>query len=211
MGYRSHPKQSPRPARVVKADRRKAWAIECRIAGMTLKQMAEEFAKREGCDKSLPESSISRILKTAVNELRANSERGAEQLRQIELERLDALIAGLWPAAQSGNAEAVKTLVGVLDRRYKLLGIEPPKRVEHDVRMLTWVQVMERANERVLARGEAPIAVLTEGEDAEEEEEEEEESAQDVECALPPRAESAPAPAQFDWSTDFDNTDTTAD
>lgn len=160
-------KESPRSVRHVRAEARADIAIDCRKAGLTLKQIALTIAKVEGAEKPLTEASVSKILQRAFERLCARTDVKTEGLRQLELLRLDALIAGLWDLATSGHADSVRQLLGVLDRRYKLLGIEPAKRIEHDVRGMTWVQLMasvdERTEGKIIDVQEAPLALLTEG------------------------------------------------
>jgi hypothetical protein len=49
-----------------------------------------------------------------------------------ELVRLDALLEALWPKAESGDLQAVDRMLGVIDRRIRILGLEAPKRVNVD-------------------------------------------------------------------------------
>ena len=46
----------------------------------------------------------------------------------MESERLDALLAALWPAAMAGNCRAVDRCLSVMHRRAKLLGLDAPSR-----------------------------------------------------------------------------------
>ena len=49
-----------------------------------------------------------------------------EFFRAMELERLDATTAGLWPGIQEGSAAAVSAGVRVSERRSWLLGLDEP-------------------------------------------------------------------------------------
>ncbi len=53
----------------------------------------------------------------------------AKALRQVELERLDALLTGVWSAARRGNLGAVDRVLKIMDRRAKLLGLDAPTKV----------------------------------------------------------------------------------
>ena len=44
----------------------------------------------------------------------------------MELERLDAMTAGLWPGIQEGSAANVSAGVRISERRAKLLGLDAP-------------------------------------------------------------------------------------
>jgi transposase len=53
----------------------------------------------------------------------------SEAVRQIEAERLDALIKAIWPGATRENNpdyDAVDRVLKVMDRRAKLLGLDAP-------------------------------------------------------------------------------------
>lgn len=69
--------------------------------------------------------------KDVMDELKASTMESAEQQRRIDLERLDALLAGLAERAMSGLEErATEAYLKVLDRRAKLLGLDAPDKHE---------------------------------------------------------------------------------
>lgn len=47
-----------------------------------------------------------------------------QTLRRIEGERLDSLLAALWPNIQDGEIEAILTALRITDRRIRLLGLD---------------------------------------------------------------------------------------
>ena len=54
----------------------------------------------------------------------------SEELRQLELERLDLLTRGLEPMASVGNPGAVNAYLRVMERRAKLLGLDAPVKTD---------------------------------------------------------------------------------
>lgn len=58
----------------------------------------------------------------------------ADELRQLELERLDRIIDGLDHWVQAGNAQAAMAILKAMDTRAKLLGLYAPE--QHKI--LTW-------------------------------------------------------------------------
>lgn len=56
----------------------------------------------------------------------------ADQERQLDLERIDAMIKGLEPMAAVGNPGAVNSLLKCLERRSKLLGLDMPTETKND-------------------------------------------------------------------------------
>jgi hypothetical protein len=53
----------------------------------------------------------------------------ADEVRRIEVERLDKLMLSLWPEAQTGNIKAIETILGIMARRAKLLGLDAPTEI----------------------------------------------------------------------------------
>lgn len=53
----------------------------------------------------------------------------ADELRQLETERLDVMQAALWPSVQSGDPQAVDKALKVMERRAKLLGLDAPTKI----------------------------------------------------------------------------------
>lgn len=72
-----------------------------------------------------------RDVENELKRLAAERQDSAEELRQLELERCDMLLAGLEPMATVGNPGAVNSFLRVMERRAKLLGLDAP--VKQDV------------------------------------------------------------------------------
>ena len=67
---------------------------------------------------------VQRVLKKTVKET-------AEQVRLVQLDRLETMLAGVWDRAEGGDSFAITSALAIMDRIDKLHGIEPPKRIEH--------------------------------------------------------------------------------
>lgn len=79
--------------------------------------------------------------KTAYNDVMSELGRLAkqrdgkvEELRELELERLDMLITALEPMARVGDPSAVNSFLKCMERRAKYLGLDAPAKFEHDWR-----------------------------------------------------------------------------
>lgn len=107
-------------ARRITAAERRRQALELRKAGATYDRIAQQlgFANRGGAY---------RAVETALREITAEP---AQDVRQLELERLDALLLGLWPQARKGNQGAVDRVLRIMERRAKLLGLDAPTKAE---------------------------------------------------------------------------------
>jgi hypothetical protein len=69
---------------------------------------------------------VTRALEANIVEQRVS----AEELREVELLRLDRLQAAVWGAAVQGDLRAIETCLKILDRRAKLLGLDSAIKLE---------------------------------------------------------------------------------
>lgn len=92
---------------------RRTRAVELSTQGFTYQQIADElgYAGR---------GTVNRIVRQA---LESRLTEGVEQLREVEVARLDALQAGLWEAATAGDAAAASACVKIIQARSRLLGL----------------------------------------------------------------------------------------
>jgi len=95
---------------------RKARAVELAIEGRTYDQIAAEvgYANRGTAYKVVQQALRTRTL-AAVDELRC-----------LEVDRLDALQASLWPDAMAGDVSAVQAIAKIVLQRCRLLGLLEP-------------------------------------------------------------------------------------
>lgn len=68
--------------------------------------------------------------------IKRTQQQPADELREQELDRIDRLQLALWPNAMKGNAQAVSTIIRLMERRSKLLGLDMPIKIEQEV--TTW-------------------------------------------------------------------------
>lgn len=112
-----------RAQRAATADRR-GKAVAMRLAGLDFQTIADRLGY---ADRAAAHKDITRALEANVAEMHRN----ADVLRQEELDRLNRLQAGLWPTAAAGDPKAVTAVLGIIDRRCKLLGLDAP--IRHEV------------------------------------------------------------------------------
>lgn len=96
-------------------------ALELRKRGHTYRFIAEKlgYASASGSHKA-----VTALLKQTIRE-------ASDELRELELERLDALLVGLWAKAKTGNVYAVDRVLKIGEARARLLGINAPTKIEH--------------------------------------------------------------------------------
>jgi hypothetical protein len=71
-----------------------------------------------------------------------------DEYRTLEVQRLDALKAGLWERATSGDVKAVLAVLRVVQQRSRLLGLDKPESETHASATVVdpahWVAAKER-------------------------------------------------------------------
>jgi hypothetical protein len=97
--------------------------LDLRRAGFTFQRIAEEvgYATPSGAQRAL-ERIMSRNIPMAP-----------EEFRWQELDRLDRMQVALWPRAMKGDDRAIGTIVRLMERRAKLVGIDAPTKIQAEV------------------------------------------------------------------------------
>jgi hypothetical protein len=104
-----------------------AKAFELRKAGCSYREIGSKLSmSKQGAHKA-----VTRVLK----ELRTMTESNVNAVRTMEIERLDAMLRGLWNRAKKGEATAVDRVILIMRRRATLLGLDAPK--ESNVNLAT--------------------------------------------------------------------------
>ncbi len=100
------------------ADKRRR-ALELRLAGATLEQIAQQVGYKT-------RSGVSDAIKTA---LRLSLQEPAEELRAVESARYEQMLKVLWPRILRGELDAFPHVLRVMKQRAELLGLNEPVRV----------------------------------------------------------------------------------
>ena len=96
------------------ATQKQAEALRLRTQGKPLAEIARILGYRG-------ESGAHRAIRTG---LQKTLQEPADELRTMEAERLDRMLEGLWDKAVSGDTWSVDRVLGIMDRRAKLLGLD---------------------------------------------------------------------------------------
>jgi DNA-binding CsgD family transcriptional regulator len=115
------PKSTAGPG-VITAQDREIAALELRRAGKTYRAIGAAL----GITEPGAHACVKRALARGAAELR---EAAAEAI-ELDLERLDALLAGFWDRAEAGDEDAADRVLKILERRAKLLGLDAAARTE---------------------------------------------------------------------------------
>lgn len=98
---------------------RRGKAIALRLAGMDYESIAQRLGY---ADRGAACKDIQRAMEANI----AQQTQSADTLREVELMRLDRLQAAAWQAAASGDLKAIETVLKIVDRRSRLLGLDAP-------------------------------------------------------------------------------------
>jgi len=102
--------------RRVRATERQTEAMELRKGGATYDQIGRALGiTRQGAHK---------LVQGGMKRLIAQTTEDAIVVREMELQRLDAMLLGLWPSAKRGDAKAVDRVLRIMERRARYLGID---------------------------------------------------------------------------------------
>jgi hypothetical protein len=96
--------------------------VELRIEGFTWRQIAERIEMSPAGALKAYNRAMVRTLKPATDEL-----------RELELDRLDTLQQTYWQPAVQGNMRAADFILRVIDKRAKLLGLDAPTKIQAEV------------------------------------------------------------------------------
>ena len=113
------PSNNPTGRKTVTAAQKRAQAVTYRKAGKTFQEIADLVGFTS---KATAYNAVKRALEDAVRE-------PAQELIQLETERLDAMLAGLWPAIEQGDTQAVNAGIRVSERGARLLGLDAAQAV----------------------------------------------------------------------------------
>jgi predicted DNA-binding protein YlxM (UPF0122 family) len=101
--------------------RRRLEVFELRKAGYALQVIADRYG--------VSKSTIHNDIKVMLAELHDDLTLSAREYRQLEMERLDKMLAAIWARAISGDLHAQKGVISIMRRRAALMGLDAPARV----------------------------------------------------------------------------------
>lgn len=113
-------KRQPAAVPTAEAMQRERDALELRRAGATYDAIADRLGYT---NRGAAYKAVQRGLRRTIQE-------PADELRQLEVERLDRLLTAVWRSAMGGNLGAVDRVLRVAERRARLLGLDAPTKIE---------------------------------------------------------------------------------
>lgn len=123
---------SPEQLRV---DERRRKVVQLRLAGVQF----EEIGRRLADDYASDSPNLGALARVDWQRAREKSRRltedSVEELRAVEVERLEMLLSGVWKNALKGDTKSADTAARLIERLCKLKGLEPPTQVQLNTRI----------------------------------------------------------------------------
>lgn len=115
--------ESKESARKLTALEKQIQACNLRIAGASYTAIADQvgYATESGARAAVRRAVLKRVEKL---------EESAEEVRHLELERLDQMQVGIWPRAVRGHEGAITRQLMIMERRAKYTGADKATKVE---------------------------------------------------------------------------------
>lgn len=102
-----------------------AAVLERRIQAVALVQSGHSY---DDIAVELGYANRSGAWKAVQAALGSHESESVEQLRALEVDRLDALQASLWPRLREGDVAVANTILRIIVTRVRLLGLEPSRK-----------------------------------------------------------------------------------
>lgn len=140
---------TPAPDKWVVEQRRRQ-VIQLRLAGVSFPEIGRQLADQYGDVED--KAALARVdWQRAREKSRRLTEESVEELRALNVERLERLLAAVWPKALKGeDPKHIDAAGRIIERLFKLQGLEPP----------TQVQLSARIDMESTAVAEAVIAAI---------------------------------------------------
>lgn len=106
----------------MRARDREVEALNLRKSGATYDQIGKTLGiTTQGAYKAIIRS---------LQRLNEKNSEGSDELRRLEVERLDRMLAAIWGQVLNGNQGAIDRALRIGERRAKLLGLDAPTKTD---------------------------------------------------------------------------------
>ena len=107
-------------------------------------------AQRISDELDIPLDRVSNIIKSALKKLTKEMKGAAEEIRCLELSRLDEMQTAIWQDCMDGKLTAIDRVLKIMERRSKLVGLDAPERlnIKTDIK----IEQMNEAKDRLMSK-----------------------------------------------------------
>lgn len=127
--------ESKTSARKMTGKEREVEALGLRKSGATYAEIGKALG--------ITEQGAYKAVMRSLRRLNEKIVEGAEELRRIEIERLDRMLLGIWTQAKAGHLGAIDRAIKISERRARLCGLDS----KNDIPDLNIVVKLKEGNE----------------------------------------------------------------
>jgi len=109
-------------------------AVERRVKAFELRKQGQSY-RAIGQVLGVSHAQAQRDVVEELDRLNALTRAHAEDYRRLQLERLEDLLAAVWPAAIDGDIAAQGAVLRIIERQSRLLGLDAPARIDIEQRI----------------------------------------------------------------------------
>ena len=103
-------------------------ALERKVSALALRRKGKTY-QEIGDTLGISQQRAHAIVKEEMKQLDAELREKREEVRSMELDRLDLLQSGVWEKAVEGDTKAIESVLKIMEKRSKLLDLDAPKKV----------------------------------------------------------------------------------
>lgn len=107
----------------VEARERRKYVLYLRRRGKSYETIAHEL--------DISPTRAWQIVKAAYDELLLDTQRDTAEVRDQEVERMDAMLDAIWDRVKEGDEKAIDRALRIQERRAKLMGLDSPTQLDH--------------------------------------------------------------------------------
>ena len=115
---------------------RRAMALNLRKGGASYREIAASMKGQPFVTKRYNESLAYLDVTFELKRLNEKNAEAANELRRLELERLDRMLSAMDSQVDHGDPTAINTALRIAERRARLLGLDAPAKTELGIRDL---------------------------------------------------------------------------
>lgn len=101
-------------------ERKRLRVLEMRKTGLPQAEIAYRL--------NISAGQVSEMIREELETTRKLADQAVDDLRDLELARLDAATVYLWPRVEKGDTRAIEVLMKIMERRARLSGLDAPEK-----------------------------------------------------------------------------------
>jgi hypothetical protein len=143
-GVKRRGRRNGTDSKALEMEARRVKVYDLRLRGKTIR----EIAAAVGVSVQTAHADVTAVL----TRIKADANDTAEQVRQLEIERLDKMLDAFWLGVLCGNEKAADVVLKVHARRAKLLGLDAPEQYDVNAAIAATVTATPATAREIMAQ-----------------------------------------------------------